>query len=104
MFFHYIRNLSHRLSDRFLFECGDLFKVCSVEKKVELKNHFVFLYFSDRTGVIFGNNILSFRAIFNDVRNSIDRVHQRVRVKTCFNSIFTRRSFVFSGQIKRFGL
>lgn len=32
----------------------------------------------DRTGVIYGQNILSFRAIFNDVRNSVDRVHQRV--------------------------
>jgi hypothetical protein len=36
-------------------------------------------YYRDRTGVVFGQNILSFRAIFNDVRNSIDRVHQRVR-------------------------
>jgi hypothetical protein len=35
--------------------------------------------FSDRTGVIYGKNILSFRAIFNDVRNSIDRVHQQVK-------------------------
>jgi hypothetical protein len=38
------------------------------------------MYYSDRTGVIYGKNILSFRAIFNDVRNSIDRVHQRVRI------------------------
>lgn len=40
----------------------------------------VYVDFSDRTGVIFCNNILSFRAIFNDVRNSIDRVHHRVSV------------------------
>jgi hypothetical protein len=34
----------------------------------------------DRKAVIYGQNILSFRAIFNDVRNSIDRVHQRVKI------------------------
>ncbi|CAF0854107.1 unnamed protein product [Adineta ricciae] len=38
-------------------------------------------YVEDRTGVIYGENILSFRAIFNDVRNSIDRVHQRDKLK-----------------------
>jgi hypothetical protein len=39
------------------------------------------LYHSrDRTAVIYGKNILSFRAIFNDVRNSIDRVHHTVRI------------------------
>jgi len=38
-------------------------------------------YVEDRTAVEFGGNILSFRAIFNDVRNSIDRVHQRGKLK-----------------------
>ncbi|CAF0774343.1 unnamed protein product [Adineta steineri] len=38
-------------------------------------------YVENRTGVIYGQNILSFRAIFNDVRNSIDRVHQRDKLK-----------------------
>lgn len=32
----------------------------------------------DRTAVKFGDNILSFRAIFNDVRNSVERVHMKV--------------------------
>lgn len=32
----------------------------------------------DRTAVAFGGNILSFRAIFNDVRNSVERVHGKV--------------------------
>ncbi|CAF4679035.1 unnamed protein product, partial [Rotaria sp. Silwood1] len=39
-------------------------------------------YVEDRTGVIYGQNILSFRAIFNDVRNSIDRVHHTGKLKT----------------------
>ncbi|CAF3127307.1 unnamed protein product [Rotaria socialis] len=38
-------------------------------------------YTEDRTAVIYGKNILSFRAIFNDVRNSIDRVHHTGKLK-----------------------
>ncbi|CAF3474085.1 unnamed protein product [Rotaria sp. Silwood1] len=38
-------------------------------------------YVEDRTGVKFGENILSFRAIFNDVRNSVDRVHYATKLK-----------------------
>ena len=34
----------------------------------------------DRTAVEFGGNILSFRAIFNDVRNSVERVHGKVEL------------------------
>ncbi|CAF5026630.1 unnamed protein product [Rotaria sp. Silwood1] len=35
----------------------------------------------DRTGVKFGENILSFRAISNDGRNSVDRVHYTTKLK-----------------------
>ncbi|CAF0905507.1 unnamed protein product [Adineta ricciae] len=38
-------------------------------------------YVEDRTAVEFGGNILSFRAIFNDVRNSVERVHGKGKLK-----------------------
>ncbi|CAF1324224.1 unnamed protein product [Rotaria magnacalcarata] len=38
-------------------------------------------YVEDRTSVEFGENILSFRAIFNDVRNSVERVHYKGKLK-----------------------
>ncbi|CAF3756938.1 unnamed protein product [Adineta steineri] len=38
-------------------------------------------YVQGRTAVQFGGNILSFRAIFNDVRNSVERVHNKGQLK-----------------------
>ncbi|CAF4031637.1 unnamed protein product [Rotaria sordida] len=38
-------------------------------------------YVEDRTAIKFGENILSFRAIFNDVRNSVERVHYKGQLK-----------------------
>jgi 5'-nucleotidase len=38
-------------------------------------------YIENRTAIKYGENILSFRAIFNDVRNSVERVHMKGKLK-----------------------
>lgn len=53
-------------------------------------------YNRDRTAVIYGQNILSFRAIFNDVRNSIDHVHHTVRISFLFFEKEKKSTAVFS--------
>ncbi|CAF1175281.1 unnamed protein product [Didymodactylos carnosus] len=43
-------------------------------------------YVENNTAVKFGDNILSFRAIFNDVRTSIDRLHHQGKLKELVTS------------------
>ncbi len=76
------RNLSHCLFNWLFFGSGYLSWVCLSYFYTEA---LLLCDDRDRTGVIYGQNILSFRAIFNDVRNSIDRVHQRVRRIGCYD-------------------
>ncbi|CAF3871304.1 unnamed protein product [Rotaria sp. Silwood2] len=59
---------------------GNLLKVDAYGNILTVVHGFKFLS-GDRTAVIYGQNILTFRAIFNDVRNSIDRVHHTGKLK-----------------------
>lgn len=55
----------------------------------------------DRTAINYGENILSFRAIFNDVRNSVERVHMKVNTSSILKkSKHAIQCVLFQGKLK----
>ncbi len=61
---------------------------------ISIKELFDWFTSRDRRGVEFGGNLLSFRAIFNDVRNSVENVHSQVHI---LYSIKLKQHFFIQG-------